>query len=85
MEGLAPLGLKSGDQVRWRQSGGGRWRVGRVSHREHDGSVGVTDDKGLQRSFVVERLEVTTRGPRGGPAWEPLATRANRVEQLRLI
>jgi hypothetical protein len=85
MDGLAPLGLKSGDRVRWRQGGGAKWRIGRVSHRERDGSVGVTDDKGLQRSFVVERLEVSTRGPRGGRVWEPLAARANRVEQLRLI
>jgi hypothetical protein len=58
---------------------------GKVTHRERDGSVGVTDRRGLARSFPVERLEVACSGPRGGRNWEPLAERASRSEQLKLL
>ena len=87
-DGLAILGLKAGETVRWRAGAAGdgtRWLTGRVRGRERDGSIGVTDARGLSRSFPVERLEVRCSGPRGGAAWEPVSERASRTEQLRLL
>ena len=84
-DGLDILGLRPGEAVRWRSGTGSRWRSGRVTHRERDGSVAVTDTRGLARSLAVERLEVRCSGPRGGPGWEPLVERASRCEQLRLL
>ena len=84
-EGLAILGLCAGEAVRWRPPAGGRWRSGRVTHRERDGSVGVTDARGALRSLPVAVLEVRCSGPRGGRGWEPLTERAGRTEQLRLL
>ena len=84
-DGLAILGLEAGETVRWRAGDGTRWHTGRVAGRERDGSIGVTDARGLSRSFPVERLEVRCSGPRGGAAWEPVCERASRTEQLRLL
>jgi hypothetical protein len=84
-DGLTILGLELGETVRWRSGQGGRWRTGRVTRRERDGSIGVTDGRGGQRSLPVDRLEVGCAGPRGGPSWEPLADRASRNEQLKLL
>ena len=56
-----------------------------MTHRERDGSVAVTDGKGLARSLAVDCLEVSCAGPRGGRAWEALTDRAARAEQLRLL
>jgi len=83
--GLSILGVRRGEAVRWRSASGSRWHNGTISHRERDGSVGVTDGRGAARSLPVERLEVACEGPRGGQAWEPLANRATRAEQLRLL
>ncbi|MDE3203395.1 MAG: hypothetical protein KGQ66_04135 [Acidobacteriota bacterium] len=82
---MALLGLSVGEAVRWRPSGGSRWHNGRVTRRERDGSIGVTDARGSQRSLPVDRLEVRCAGPRGGNGWEPLSERASRTEQLRLL
>jgi len=82
--GLAPLGLVAGDRVRWRDRSGARWREGRVVGRERDGSVGVRDGRGASRALRPERLEVATRGPRGGATWEPVVERAARSEQMGL-
>jgi hypothetical protein len=83
--GLAELGLQAGERVRWRRAGTGRWQLGVVTRRERDGSVGVTDGRGLARSFRVEWLEVGRAGPRGARNWEPLQERAARSEQLRML
>jgi hypothetical protein len=83
--GLAALGLRVGESVRWRRAGTGRWQLGVVTRRERDGSVGVTDGRGLARSLRVEWLEVGRAGPRGARSWEPLLERAARSEQLRLM
>lgn len=84
-EGLAILGLAAGETVRWRTGDGGRWRSGRVTRRERDGSIGVTDGRGSSRSLPIDRLEVRRAGPRGGPGWEPLGERVARCEQLKLL
>jgi hypothetical protein len=83
--GLIALGLRVGDPVRWRRAGTGHWQLGVVTRRERDGSVGVTDGRGLARSLRVECLEVGCAGPRGARRWEPLQERAARSEQLRLL
>jgi hypothetical protein len=84
-EGLAILGLKVGEQVRFRRGTAGRWQDGSVARRERDGSVGLTDAKGAARAIPVELIQVRRRGPRQGSGWEPLTDRAARTEQLRLL
>lgn len=82
---LEVLGLRSGDRVRWRPRDGARWAEGTVTGRERDGSIGVRDEQGRARSLPLERLEVRTTGPRGARAWEAVADRAARTEQLGLF
>jgi hypothetical protein len=84
-DGLAILGIAPGDPVRWRSAAGSRWQNGRVARRERDGSVGVTDARGSLRSLPVDLIEVRCVGARGAMRWEPLAERAARSEQLRLL
>jgi hypothetical protein len=84
-DGLSLLGLRPGEAVRWKAPGRANWRLGKVTHRERDGSIGVTDSRGLARSVPVEQIEVTSPGRRGGRGWEPLVERAARTEQLRLL
>lgn len=82
---LLEVGLRPGDEVRFRRSEGGTWKVGRVEHRERDGSIGVRDDRGALRAIPLERLQVRGTGKRGGTVWEPVAERAARDEQLGLL
>jgi hypothetical protein len=82
--GLEVLGLRRGEQVRWRETASGRWHYGTVRTRERDGSIGVTADGGAARSLAVARLEVGAAGRRGARRWEGLTERAGRSEQLRL-
>ena len=79
---LLEVGLRPGDRVRFRRAEGGSWREAKVERRERDGSVGVRDERGAARALPVERLQVRTKGPRGGTTWEPVAERASRDEQL---
>jgi hypothetical protein len=82
---LTEIGLRVGDTVRFRRNENENWREAKVVNREKDGSVGVRDDKGAARAILVERLQVRTKGPRGGVTWEPVDTRAGRTEQLGLF
>ena len=79
---LLEVGLRPGDRVRFRRAEGGSWREAKVERRERDGSVGVRDERGAARALPVERLQVRSKGPRGGTTWEPVAERAARDEQL---
>lgn len=83
--GLAVLGLRAGQRVRFRRDDGRRWRDAVVERRERDGSVGLRDGKGAARAIPVERIEVRGEGPRGGVVWEPLPERAARTEQMKLL
>lgn len=83
--GLVELGLRAGERVRFRRRDTGRWQQAVVERREADGSVGLRDANGAARAIPIERIEVRTAGPRGGAGWEPLAERAARIEQLRLL
>jgi hypothetical protein len=84
-EGLTILGLTVGERVRFRRGAAGRWQDGSVARRERDGSVGLTDGKGAARAIPVEFIQVRCEGPRRDSGWEPLADRAARSEQLRLL
>jgi transposase len=83
--GLSILGLSVGEAIRFRRRTGDRWMQGIVDRREPDGRIGLTDSRGAARAVVVEQIEVRCCGPRGGQAWEPLAHRASRSEQLSLL
>ena len=82
---LLDLGLRSGDAVRFRVRPNERWRNGRVTHLEPDGSIGIVDSKLASRSIPPQQVEVKATGPRGGAGWEPLPDRAERPEQLPLL
>jgi hypothetical protein len=79
---LLEVGLRAGDRVRFRPHGGGSWQDARVERRERDGSIGVRDARGAARAIPIDRIEVRSRGPRGGVVWEPVTARASRDEQL---
>src|SRR5690242_11002732 len=83
--GLAELGLRAGDVVRFRRQEGERWKSATVQRRERDGSLGLQDAKGASRAIALELVEVRTTGPRGATTWEPVAERAARSEQMRLL
>ncbi len=80
--GLAAIGLRAGEQVRFRRREHGRWELGTVIAIERDGSIGVRDARGGARALPMARIEVRATGPRGARTWEPLADRASRTEQL---
>ena len=80
--GLTAIGLRAGEQVRFRRREGGRWELGAVIGLERDGSVGVRDSRGASRALPMDRIEVRSTGPRGARTWEPLVDRASRTEQL---
>jgi hypothetical protein len=82
---LLSLGLRTGDRVRYRRASGGHWQHGTVVGLESDGSVAVRDAKGAARSLAATRLDVKVTGARGASGWEPVAERAARCEQLRLL
>lgn len=82
---LEELGLASGEKVRFRRQADERWRLGTAVARERDGSIGIRDGKGASRAIPIGLVEVRATGPRGAAKWEPLADRAARIEQLRLL
>lgn len=82
---LVELGLSAGMRVRFRREPTDRWQLATVEHVEKDGSLGLRDKKGASRAIPVELVEVETRGPRGARMWEPVAERAARNEQLKLL
>jgi hypothetical protein len=83
--GLTELGLREGAAVRFRRKDTERWKDGTAVRREDDGSLGVRDSKGALRAIPIELVEVRDKGPRGGVVWEPLAERAARSEQMKLL
>lgn len=82
---LLDLGLRVGDQVRFRRHDDERWRDGVVTRLEADGSIGLVDRERASRSIATERIEVRTKGPRGGWGWVPLTERVDVKEQLNLF
>ena len=85
MTELAALGLERGMRVRFRRRDGERWKNGTVERVEKDGSLGLRDGRGAARAIPIALVEVETRGPRGARTWEPVAERAARTEQMKLL
>lgn len=81
---LAALGLRRGEQVRFRRADRGRWQVGSVHRIERDGSLRVTDADGAARTVALAEVEVQVPGARRSPRWEAVAERAARAVQLTL-
>lgn len=84
-EVLRRLGLRAGEEVRFRRADRGRWQEGRVSWVERDGSITVHDSHGAARSLRPERLEVRRPGRRGRLTWRPVTEVAVTWEQLTLF
>ena len=82
---LLDLGLRPGEPVRFRRRENERWKEATIVRLERDGSIGLRDANGASRAVPMNLVEVRAVGPRGGKGWEPLADRANRVEQLDLF
>src|SRR5690348_2415035 len=81
---LDELGLREGEQIRFRRADRKRWQAGTVRRVEADGSIGVVDADGASRSVPPSAIEVKRPGRRGAAGWEPLLDRAGRTEQLAL-
>ncbi len=79
------LGLRTGEDVRFRRSGRSRWNGGRLECIERDGSIGIRDDKGAARSLRAAEVEVRGLGPKGARRWESVAARLARGDQLELF
>jgi hypothetical protein len=82
---LLSLGLRPGDEIRFRRQAGERWLPGKVMGREADGSIDLRDGRGRSRAIPVDQIEVAERGPRGGRVWTPLVEIVERTEQLDLF
>ncbi len=76
---LEAIGLRRGEQVRFRRADRARWQPGTVHRIERDGSLRVTDADGAARAVPLAHIQV-----RKGSRWEPLAERAARAVQLTL-
>ncbi len=82
---LLEVGLREGEEVRFRRSDRRRWQLGRARCVERDGSIGITDRDGASRSVARAQVEVRKAGARGGTGWEPLLDRVARTEQLSFL
>ena len=82
---LARLGLRMGEQIRFRRSERSRWTVGRVIGIEHDGSIAIRDPDGSARSLRAERVEIRRPGSRGRLRWCTVSDVAVTWEQLEMF
>jgi hypothetical protein len=77
--------MAPGERLRFRRRPGAHWQAGVALGRETDGSLRLRDDQGATRTIPLGLVEVTGRGSRGAPVWEPASARAARTEQLHLF
>ena len=84
LSALQALGLRPGEQVRFRRADRGRWQLGAVQRLERDGSLRVADAEGSARTGPLAGVQVRAPRARGAGAWEPLAERSSRAVQLSL-
>jgi hypothetical protein len=82
---LNAVGLRLGEQIRFRRHGAGRWVVGKVARIEPDGSITLHDPDGAARSLRPERVQVRRPGTRGRLIWKPVSDVAMTWEQLDLF
>ncbi len=83
---LRAIGLHQGEPIRFRLVGHKRWRVGRISRVEADGSITFHDDDGAARSQRPDMVQVRRPlGSRGRLVWTPVNEVAVTWEQLELF
>lgn len=82
---LNAVGLRLGEQIRFRRNGAGRWLVGKVARIEPDGSITLHDPDGAARSLRPERVQVRRPGTRGRLVWKTVSDVAVTWEQLDLF
>lgn len=85
MTGLANLGLRPSEPVRFRKSDAGRWFHGVLAGVAADGSINLFDANGAARSIRPERVEVRRPNGRGRPVWRLVSDVAVTWEQLELF
>ncbi len=82
---LNAVGLRLGEQIRFRRHEPGRWVVGKVARVEPDGSITLHDPDGAARSLRPERVQVRRPGSRGRLVWKTVSDVALTWEQLDLF
>lgn len=82
---LTAIGLRPGEDVRFRRGEGRRWEVGRVVRVEQDGSITLFDTDGGARSQRPEVLQVRRPGTRGRLRWSTVSDVAVTWEQLSMF
>jgi hypothetical protein len=82
---LNAVGLRLGEQIRFRRNEAGRWVVGKVARVEPDGSITLHDPDGAARSLRPELVEVRRPGTRGRLVWKAVSDVAMTWEQLDLF
>jgi hypothetical protein len=81
---LERLGLRSGEPIRFRHNGTGRWIDGKVAGIAHDGSIKLHDRDGSARNLRPDVVEVRRPGSRGRLRWQLVSDVAITWEQLGL-
>lgn len=81
---LEQLGLRSGEPIRFRRNGTGRWVEGKMSGIAADGSIKLFDGNGAARNLRPEMVEVRRPGSRGRLRWQLVSDVAITWEQLEL-
>ena len=81
---LEGLGLRSGETVRFRRLGAGRWSTGRIAGVAADGSILLHDTDGAARNLRPTAVEVRRPGSRGRLCWRTVSEVAVTWEQLEL-
>jgi hypothetical protein len=81
---LGRLGLRHGEQIRFRRVGRGRWVIGKVAGIATDGSITLHDPDGGARSLRPEEVQVRRPGARGRLTWQAVSDVAITWEQLTL-
>ena len=81
---LSAVGLRPGEQARFRRLDGGRWVDAKLARIEIDGSVTLHDSNGAARTLRPERVQVRRPGDRGRLTWQFVSEVATTWEQLEL-
>lgn len=82
---LDTLGLRAGEQVRFKRLAGRRWQTGSVRRVETDGSITLHDSDGSARTHRPEEVMVRRPGSRGRLVWRYVSDVAVTWEQLALF
>lgn len=83
-DALDELGLRPGEDARFRRVDLSRWQSGRISGIGTDGSVLIHDADGAARSVRPDCVEVRRPGTRGRLVWQNLASLRDASAQLEL-